>query len=126
MKVKKLAANLQDKTEYVIHKRHLKQALNHGLVLGNIDRVIKFNQNGWLKPYIDMNTDLRKKKRSNFEKDFFKLMEQTVFGKTRKNVAKLRDIKLITTKIRKNCLVSEPIYHTTKFFIANFKVSLYT
>ena len=60
-KVEKLVANLHDKTEYVIHIRNLKQALNHGLVLKKVHRVIKFNQNAWLKPYIDMNTDLRKK-----------------------------------------------------------------
>ena len=70
-KVEKLVANLQDKTEYVIHIRNLKQALNHGLVLKKVHRVIKFNQNTRLKPYIDMNTDLRKKAKSDFEKDFF-------------------------------------------------------
>ena len=59
--VEKLVFNLHDKTEYVIHIRNLKQALNHGLVLNKIHRVIKFNQNAWLKPYIDMNTNLRKK-----------------------------------------------------------------
>ena len=60
-KVGKLAATLHDKTEYVIHIRNLKQALNHGLVLKKVHKVIKFNQNAWLKPYIDNNTDLRKK-----------------------------------------------------------------
>ena len=70
-KVEKLVANLHDKTENVIHIRNLKQALNHGLVLKKVHRVIKFNQNTWLKSYIDMNTDLRKKAKSDFEKDFF-------------------------------------------------------
>ena len=60
-KVEKLVANLYDETEYIIHIRNLKQALTHGLVLKKVYRVIKFNQNAWLKPYIDMNTDLRKK-----------------------------------------------------------------
>ena len=69
-KVKKFVANLQDKTKYVIHIRNLKQALNHGLVLKKVHRMFKFNQNAWLiKPYIDMNTDLRKKANYNFEKD---------------------------------------------------------
>ena len=69
-KVKKFAATLQDKTKYVIHIRNLKQALNHGLVLKKVHRMFKFNQNAWLiKPYIDMNTDLRKKANYNFEKD---------------------------------------------------------
>ena len=70
-KVEKLVANLHDKTEYVIHIRNLKQALNHGLVLKKVHRVIKFNQNAWLKPYIDMNTDLRKKSKKWFWKRFF-------------------------------------------------------
>ena len=69
--VKKLVVNLHDKTEYVIHTKELKQAFNHGLVLKNIHRVIKFNQDAWLKQYIDMNTDLRKKAKNNFEKDSF-------------------------------------------------------
>ena len=94
-KVEKLAANLLDKTEYVIHIKNLKQALNHGLVLKKLHRIIKFNQNAWLKPYIDMNSDLRKKAKNDFEKDFFKLMNNRVFGKTMKNVRKLRDIKLV-------------------------------
>ena len=59
-KVERLVANLHNKTEYIIHIRSLKQALNHGLVLKKVHRVIKFDQNAWLKPYIDMNTDLRK------------------------------------------------------------------
>ena len=61
-KVEKLAANLHDKTEYVMHIRnYLKQASNHRLVLKKLHIIIKFNQNAWLKPYIDMNADLRKK-----------------------------------------------------------------
>ena len=114
-KVEKLVANLHDKTEYVIHIRNLKQALNHRLVLKKVHRVIKFNQNAWLKPYIDMNTDLRKKAKNDFEKDFFKLMNNAVFGKTMENVRKHRDIKLVTTERRRNYFVSEPNYHTTKF-----------
>ena len=69
-KVEKPVANLHDKTEYVIHIRNLKYELNHGLVLKEVYRVIKFNQNAWLKPYIDMNTNLRKKVKNDFEKDF--------------------------------------------------------
>ena len=61
-KVEKLAANLHDKTEYVIHIRNLRQALNHGLVLKKVHRVIKLNQNSWLKLYIDMSPGLKKAK----------------------------------------------------------------
>ena len=60
-KVEKLVANLHDKTKYVIHIKNLKQALNHELVLKRVHRVIRCNQNDWLKPYIYMNTGLRKK-----------------------------------------------------------------
>ena len=66
-----------------------------------------------------MNTKLRHKAKNNFEKDFFKLMNKTVFGKTMENVRKRRNIKLVTTERRRNYLVSEPNYHTTEFFIEN-------
>ena len=69
-KVEKLVANLHNKTEYVINIRYLKQALNHGLVLKNFHRVIKFNQNACQKPYIDANTDLRKKQKMVLKKIF--------------------------------------------------------
>ena len=59
-KVEKLLANLHDKSKYIIHIRNLKQPLNHGSVLEKVHSLIKFNQNSWLKPYINMNTDLRK------------------------------------------------------------------
>ena len=87
--------------------------------LKKVHRVIKFNQNVWLKPYIDINTDLRKKTKTHFEKDFFKLMNNAFFGKTLENVRKHRDIKLVTTE-RRNYLVSELNYHTTKFFTDYF------
>ena len=70
-KVKKLVAFLHDTTEYVIHIRNLTQALNHELVLKKVHRVIKFNQNAWLKPYIDMNTDVRIKAKNYFDERFF-------------------------------------------------------
>ena len=118
-KVEKPAANFYDKTGYVIHIINLKQTLNHRLILKNIHRVIKFNQKAWLKPNIDINTKLRKKAKNNFEKDFFKLMNNAVFGKTMENVKKHRNIKLIKTDRRRHYLVSEPNYHTTKFFTEN-------
>ena len=70
-KVEKLVASLHDKTEYIIHIRNLKQTLNHGLVFKKVHRIIELDQNTWLKPYIDMNTDIRKKAKNDFEKDFF-------------------------------------------------------
>ena len=87
-----IVANLHDKTEYVIHIKNLKQALNHGLVLEKLYRIIKFNQNAWLKSYIDMKTDLRKKAKNDFEKYFCKLMNIADFRKTMENVRKHRDV----------------------------------
>ena len=78
-KVKTPVANLHNKTEYVIQIRNLKQALDLRLVLINFYRMIKFNQNAWLKPYIDMNAYLRKKSKNDFQKDFFRLMNNAVF-----------------------------------------------
>ena len=78
--------------------------------------MIKFNHKTWLKPYIGMNNKLRQKAKTNFEKDFFKLMNNAVFGKTMENVRKHRNIKLVTTERRRNYLVLEPNFHTTKFF----------
>ena len=96
-KCKKLVCNLQDKKKYVVHIKSLKQALNHGLKLKKIHRIIEFNEKAWLKPYINMNTELRKLAKDDFEKDLFKLMNNAVFGKTMENIRKHRDIKLVTT-----------------------------
>ena len=114
-KVEKLICSVEDKEKYVVHIRALKQALNHGLILKKVHRVIKFNQRAWLKSYIDMNPKKRKAK-NEFEKDFFKLMNNSVFGKTMENLRKHRDIKLVTTDEKRSKLVSEPNYHTTKRF----------
>ena len=79
----------------------------------------QFNQIAWLKPYIDINTGLRKEAKNEFEKDSFKLMNNSVFGKTIENVRKHRDINLETTDEKRNNLVSVPNYHTTKCFSEN-------
>ena len=83
-KCKKLICTLSNKKKYVIYINSLKQVLNHGLKLKKIYRVIEFNQEEWLKPYIDMNTELRKAEKNDFEKDLFKLMNNSVFGKYKK------------------------------------------
>ena len=111
--------NIDDKENYVIHISALKQALNHGLKLTKVHRVIEFKQEAWLKPYIDMNTKLRTDAKNDFERDFFKLMNNSVFGKTMENVRNRRDIKLVTNDERRNKLVSEPNYHTTMQFSEN-------
>ena len=73
-KVEKFIFNTKDKGKYVVHIKVLKQALNHGLIFKKVHRIIQFNQKDWLKPYIDMNTKLRKEAKNDFEKYFFKLM----------------------------------------------------
>ena len=118
-KVEKLICGIEDKEKYFVHIRVLKQALNHGLVLRKVHRVIQFNQEDWLKPYIDMNTKLRKEAENAFEKDFFKPMNNFVFRKAMENVRKHSDIKLVTSDEKRNKLVSEPNYHTTKSFSEN-------
>ena len=114
-KCEKLVCNIKDKEIYAVHIRALKQALNHGLKLKKVHRIIEFNQEAWLKPYIGMNTKLRKEAKNDFEKDFFKLMNNSVFRKTMGNVRVYRYMKLTTNKRRKR-LVSEPNYHTHKTF----------
>ena len=121
-KTQKLVCNLHDKKKYVVHINILKQALDHGLKLKKVHRVIEFNQEAWLKKYIDMNTKLRKKTSNDFEKDFFKLMNNTVLGKTMENVRKHRDIKLVKTDHKRNKLVSEPNYHTMSFISENLSI----
>ena len=111
-KCKQLVCNLLNKKKYVVHINALKQALNHGLKFKKIHRVIEFNQKAWLKPYIDINTELRKVADNDFEKHFYKLMNNAVFGKTMENIRKHRDIKLVTTDKKRSKLVSEPNYHT--------------
>ena len=80
-----------------MHIKSLKHALNYGLKLKKIHKIIEFNQKAWLKPYIDMNTELRKVASNDFEKDFYKLTNNAVLGKTVENLRKHRDIKLVTT-----------------------------
>ena len=91
-KCNKLVCNLYDKNNYIIHVRSLEKALNNELILKKVLRAIQFNQEAWLKKYINMNTELRKKVNNGFEKDFFKLMNNYVFGKTMENVSNHRDI----------------------------------
>ena len=113
-KVEQLVANLLDKTEYIIHIRTLKQALNHELVLNKVHRVLSLikclAKTLWL---------IRKKAKNDFGEDLFKLINNAVFGTSMENLRKHRDIKLVITERRRNYLVPEPSYHTTKFFTEN-------
>ena len=112
----KLVCNINNKQNYVVHIRALKQALKHGLILKEVHNVIAFNQEAWLKLFIEMNTKLKAEAKINFEKDVFKLMNNADFVETIENVRMHRDIKLVTTNKKRNQLVSEPNYHTSKCF----------
>ena len=118
-KVEKLVTNLHDKSEHVVHIKNLKQALNHGFIWKkSIDSSDLIKMLG-SKPYVDMNTKLKQKTKNNFEKDFFKRMNNAVFGKTIENERKLRNIKFVTAERRRNYLVPEPNYRITKIFMEN-------
>ena len=94
----KLVPNLYYKHKYVIHIKALKQAIDHGLVLERIHRAIEFKQSAWMREYIDFNTRLKTAAKNDFEKDFYKLMNNSVFGKTMENIRKHRNIKLVNNE----------------------------
>ena len=116
----KLVCALYDKKGYVVHIRNIKQALNHGLKLKKVHKAIAFYQEEWLKLYVDMNTELRKEAENDFEKDFYKLMNDAVFGRSIMNIRRHRDIKLVTDDKKRCKLASMPNYYTTKQFSENF------
>ena len=102
--------DLHNKKKYVVQIKSSKQALNNGLKLKRVHRIIEFSQKAWLKSYIDMNTELRKLAKDDFEKDLFKLMNNAVFGKTMENIRKHRDIKLVTTDKKRTKLSYDKLY----------------
>ena len=107
------------KKDYVDHIRLLKQAFNHGLKIKKIHKVLNSNQRAWIREYIDMNTESRMNAENDFDKDFYKLMNNAVYRKTMENVRKHKIIKLVNDDTKRNKLVSEPNYHTTKWFSEN-------
>ena len=118
-KVEKLIPNLNDKKNYVIHHETLKLYLSLGLKLTKIHRGITFEESAWLKPYIDLNTNLRAKATNDFEKDFFKLMNNSVFGKTMENIRNRVDIRLVTRESQAKKLTCKPNYQHHTIFCEN-------
>ena len=117
--VSKLIPTLKDKKEYVLHYRNLQLYLDLSLKIKKVHRVLEFNQSPWLRQYIDFNTEKRKHAKNSFEKDFFKLMNNSVFGKTMENLRKRVDIRLVTDEKKLDKLTSKPTYVSSKIFNEN-------
>ena len=117
--VSKLIPTLRDKKEYVLHYRNLQLYLDLGLKIKKVHRVLKFDQSSWLKQYIDFNTEKRKHAKNSFEKDFFKLMNNSVFGKTMENLRKRVDVRLVTNAKKLDKLTSKPTFISSKIFNEN-------
>ena len=117
--VHKLIPTLSNKKNYVLHYRNLQLYLSLGLKVDKIHRVLEFKQSPWLKQYIDFNTEKRKSAKNDFEKDFFKLMNNSVFGKTMENIRKRVDVRLVTDENKLLKLASKPTYVSSKIFNEN-------
>ena len=107
-KVEKLIPTLLKKEKYVLHRKNLKLYLELGLKLKWIHRGIKFWEKPWMKSYIELNTDLRTKGKNDFEKDFFKLMNNSVFGKTMENIRNRVDVRLVGNREKAQKLIAKP------------------
>ncbi|XP_031549115.1 uncharacterized protein LOC116286691 [Actinia tenebrosa] len=100
--------NLMDKEKYVVHYRNLQFYVRHGLRVKRIHRVLKFTQEPWMQPYIDFNTRKRTAAKNDFEKNLFKLKNNSVFGKTMENIRKRVSIKIAGTREEAEVYVSQP------------------
>ena len=116
----KLIPNLNEKEKYVLHFENLNLYESLGLVIKKIHRGIRFEESPWLKEYIDMNTNLRAKAKNEFERDFFKLMNNSVFGKTMENIRNRVDIQLVNNKMKAKKLAAKPNYMHCTIFDENF------
>lgn len=126
-KYKKLVADFEPKRFYAIHYLVLKQCLDNGLILQKVHRVLSFDQEPWLASYIDKNTAERTKAKNAFEKNFFKLLNNAVYGKTMENIEKRKDVKLVThwertnrNKLGAQELISKPNFHSIAQFSDEF------
>ena len=115
-KVSKIIPNLGDKEKYILHYKNLKQYLSSGLKLTKIHRGIKFEESQWLEKYIALNTELRTAAANEFEKEFFKLINNSVFGKTMENIRNRVDIKLVNNKNQAEKLSAKPNFNHCNIF----------
>jgi hypothetical protein len=104
----KLVPNLFSKEKYCLHYRNLKFYLKHGLILRKVHRVIEFKQSKWMESYIKMNQDLRAASTEAFEQDFYKIMNNSCYGKTCENQRKRTDIKLVNDELKAMEYLSKP------------------
>lgn len=115
-KVDKLISSLNNKSKYIIHGRNLKQCLELGMKLTKVHRVVSFNQAPFMRTYINLNTILRAQANTKFEKDFFKLLNNAVFGKQMENVRNRINFELVSCKERLLKQVAKPNYKSTTIF----------
>ena len=115
-KTEKLVSTFLPKIHYVLHHKNLNQYLEEGMILKKVHRGITFYQSPWMEPYIRKNTQLRKEANNAFEKDFFKLMNNSVFGKTIENIRKRQNVKLIDNKKKALKLSSKPNFDRAFIF----------
>ena len=118
-KIDKLICSFLPKRHYVVHYKNLKQYLQEGMILKKVHRGIKFYQSPWMEPYIRKNTDLRKTASNAFVKDFFKLMNNSVFGKTIENIRKRQNVVIVDNKKLANKLSSKPNFERVTIFDEN-------
>ena len=118
-KVKKLLCTLYGKKKYIIHHETLKLYMSLGMEIGKIHRIIRFEEREWMKKYIDLNTELRTKADNDFEKDFFKLMNNSVYGKTMENIRKRVDVRVVNSEEKGKMLAKKSNFKHCTIFSEN-------
>src|SRR5437899_2217143 len=118
----KLVPNLHEKLNYVVHYRNLQFYVKQGLKVRKIHKILKFSQRPWLALYIALNTDKRKSAKSTFEKDFYKLLNNSLFGKTMESLRKRIDVKLVSDQIQAERRIADPAFES--FRIINKDITM--